>query len=133
MPLLLLATMLFAMLIVGACQPITAEKATLPWRSEADESAATLDGLNESQSAVALNAGEQLAEALGVEPESISLVSMEAVDWPDASLGCPQPDMMYAQMITPGYAITFSVDDTLYEVHTTESPDGPAVYCPDKK
>ena len=125
----LLATMLLAMFVAGACQPITAEKATLPWRSEMDNSADAMDGLSETEAALAVRAGEELADSLGVEPDSVTLVSMEAVDWPDASLGCPEPDMMYAAMITPGYMITFSVDETLYEVHTTADPDGPLVQC----
>ena len=27
--------------------------------------------------------------------------------WSDASLGCPQPDMGYAQVVTPGYLVLF--------------------------
>ncbi len=47
-------------------------------------------------------AREDLARRLGLAPEAIRLVSVEAVEWSDASLGCPQPGMMYAQVITPG-------------------------------
>lgn len=33
----------------------------------------------------------------------------------DASLGCPQPDAMYAQVLTRGYIITFTVQDQVYD------------------
>ena len=52
---------------------------------------------------------------------------VEQIDWPDSSLGCPQPDMMYAQVITPGYRVVLALDDQEYVYHTTTSR---AVYCP---
>jgi hypothetical protein len=59
-----------------------------------------------------------LAQRLGVAEEEIAVKSLEATEWPDASLGCPQPGVMYAQMITPGYRVILEVDGQVYEVHT---------------
>ena len=60
-----------------------------------------------------------LAGRLSVRPESIELVGeVEAVTWPDASLGCPEPGMMYAQVLTPGYRFTLQSGGTLYRYHT---------------
>ena len=42
---------------------------------------------------------------------------MEAVDWPDASLGCPQPDMVYTQVPVDGTLILLSVAGQVYEYH----------------
>ena len=55
---------------------------------------------------------------LGIAATTITVRSVEAVDWPDASLACPQPGMMYAQVITPGYRIVLEVDGKSYEYHT---------------
>jgi hypothetical protein len=63
-------------------------------------------------------ATEDLAEQLGVEPEEIRLISVEAMEWSDASLGCPQPDMMYTQVITPGYKVVLEAQGERYEYHT---------------
>jgi hypothetical protein len=63
-------------------------------------------------------AKEDLVDKLGLAPEAIQLVSVEAVDWPDASLGCPQEGMMYAQVITPGFLIVLEVEGQTYEYHT---------------
>ncbi len=45
---------------------------------------------------------------------------MEAVDWSDASLGCPEPGQVYAQVITPGYRVLLEAAGKEYEVHTDQ-------------
>ncbi len=59
-----------------------------------------------------------LAGRLGVEPGSITLVSAELVEWPDASLGCPQPGMVYAQIPADGSLIILSHGGAEYRYHT---------------
>jgi hypothetical protein len=63
-------------------------------------------------------AREDLARRLGLASEDVGLVSVEAVEWSDASLGCPQPGMMYAQVITPGFLVTLEAGGETYEYHT---------------
>ena len=48
---------------------------------------------------------DDLSKRTGLPKSDIKVVSVEAVQWPDTSLGCPQPDMMYAEVVTPGYRI----------------------------
>jgi len=62
-----------------------------------------------------------LADRTGTDKEQITMVSVKAVDWPDASLGCPEPGMFYAQVITSGYRIVLSHDGERYEYHTDRS------------
>jgi hypothetical protein len=59
-----------------------------------------------------------LAQKLDVSVKQIQVITVEAVDWPDASLGCPEPGKAYAQMITPGYQIVLSVQGKKYEYHS---------------
>lgn len=47
----------------------------------------------------------------------LEVISLEAVEWPDESLGCPQPGMMYIQMITPGYRAVVTTGELNYAVH----------------
>jgi hypothetical protein len=61
-----------------------------------------------------------LVEQAGLAEEEIRLVSMEAVEWRDASLGCPQEGFMYAQVITPGYLIILEAAGQEYEYHTDQ-------------
>jgi hypothetical protein len=71
----------------------------------------------EAKEAVRL-ARENLAQKLGLSPEAIRLVSVEAVEWRDTSLGCPQPGMMYAQVITPGFRVVLEAGGKGYNYHT---------------
>ena len=53
-----------------------------------------------------------------VDEGDFHLVSSEGMGWSDASLGCPQEDMFYAQVLTSGYKVVFDLADTSYAVHT---------------
>jgi hypothetical protein len=66
-------------------------------------------------------AKDDLAQRLNVEAEGIQVVKAEAVQWPDGSLGCPKPGMMYNQMVTPGYQIILSAGGTEYDYHGNAS------------
>jgi hypothetical protein len=59
-----------------------------------------------------------LARKLGRTIYTIETVSVEEKEWSDSSLGCPQNDMMYTQVITPGYLITLSDGVKEYTYHT---------------
>ncbi len=65
-------------------------------------------------------ARQDLSKRLGMSLEEIEVQSVKAVEWPDASLGCPQPGMMYAQVITPGYRILLKAGDETYEYHSDQ-------------
>jgi Ferritin-like domain len=69
-----------------------------------------------------------IADDLGAPPETVQVVSMEPRNWPDTSLGCPQPDMLYAQVVTPGYLVLVDVSGKRIEYHTDER--GTVVRCP---
>lgn len=66
-------------------------------------------------------AREYLAGQLDVPIQEVQPVLAEAVEWSDASLGCPESGKAYAQVITPGYRIVLSVGDREYELHTDRS------------
>lgn len=68
-----------------------------------------------------------LAQQLGISPDAITVVTIEEVTWPDASLGCPQPGMMYAQVLTPGYRLVLEAAGKTYEYHAGR---GRVVSCP---
>ena len=69
-----------------------------------------------------------IAADLGLPPESVQVITIEPRDWPDSSLGCPQPDMLYAQVVTPGYLVLVDVSGQQLEYHTDER--GTVVRCP---
>ena len=71
-----------------------------------------------------------LMQRLGVTEEAIVVKSVEAVQWRNSSLGCPQPGMVYAQVITPGYRIVLQSGEKQYEYHSARGSKG-AVFCND--
>lgn len=64
---------------------------------------------------------KDLSEQTGSSPDEIILVSIEAVEWSDSSLGCPQEGFMYAQVITPGYKIVLETQGQQYNYHTDQT------------
>ena len=46
---------------------------------------------------------------------SIDFVSIEAVQWPDASMGWPEPGRSYAQVLTEGYRVRARAAGKLFE------------------
>jgi len=62
-----------------------------------------------------------LAQYLGQPPTVFTLTAATAQDWPDGALGCPAPKTAYAQMIIPGYQLTFSAANQTYTLHTTQN------------
>lgn len=64
---------------------------------------------------------EDLAKKINASASQIKIVEMKEVEWGDMSLGCPQPGARYAQVITPGYKVTFEYNQKQYEYHTDKS------------
>ena len=73
--------------------------------------------------ALAQPAIDDLAGRLAVAPESIAVVEINELDWPDASLGCPAPDMGYAQVITPGMQVILESGGQTYAYHGRSADD----------
>ncbi|MEW6401054.1 MAG: hypothetical protein AB1649_04600 [Chloroflexota bacterium] len=65
-------------------------------------------------------AAEHLAQKLQIDVALIHVAGIEAVTWPDASLGCPQMGMAYIQVLTPGYKITLEANGKTYPYHTDD-------------
>lgn len=62
-----------------------------------------------------------LAKRLNLSEEEIEVLEARSVVWPDASLGCPQPGMLYIQILMEGGLIRLSVQGIAYEYHAGES------------
>lgn len=70
---------------------------------------------------------QDAATQLGIDPSTVTVTAIEAVDWPDSSLGCPEDGGVYAPVISPGYRITVSDGKTPLEYHT--GPNDIIVAC----
>lgn len=63
---------------------------------------------------VALNIQNRISETLGVPAESIQIKAVEKMDWPNSCLGLPEGDEACAEVITPGWLLTFNIDNQVY-------------------
>lgn len=52
------------------------------------------------------------ADRTGLPVGDLVVIRSEFLEWPDGSLGCPEPDMVYPQVITPGYWVQIDAGGT---------------------
>jgi len=66
---------------------------------------------------------DALAERLGIPREEVEVVSYdpEPQNWPDASMGCPEPGRVYEQSVTSGYRVFLRARGQFYEVHMDQT------------
>jgi hypothetical protein len=72
-----------------------------------------------------------LADAMrrtGLARDAIRVLGAEAVTWPDGSLGCPEPGMMYTQALVPGYRVRLEARGAVLDYHA--SARGQPSLCP---
>jgi hypothetical protein len=60
--------------------------------------------------AIATAAVADLARRLAIDEAGIEVLRAEPVTWPDGSLGCPQPGMMYTQALVKGAQVILAVE-----------------------
>lgn len=85
-------------------------------------------GTNLSQSQASELARHTLAKQASLPIKNLTVDSAGPVQWPDSSLGCPQPGMNYMQMITPGYRVTI-LDTASGKTHSVHVGSGHAIVC----
>jgi eukaryotic-like serine/threonine-protein kinase len=72
---------------------------------------------------------DDLSQRARVNREAIAVIEVEAVDWSDSSLGCPEPGQAYLQVITPGYRLVLTAAGEQHHYHTRDADR--AIYCED--
>lgn len=63
------------------------------------------------------DATADLAGRLALEPDAITTIAAVLVTWPDAALGCPEPDRQYATVATDGALIELLAERSVYRYH----------------
>jgi hypothetical protein len=71
-----------------------------------------------SQDAVVQLLKASLSREIRLSEAAINLKEIEAVEWSDSCLGLSQPEEFCAQMITPGYQVTFTTAEKNFVVHS---------------
>ncbi|UCG73178.1 MAG: hypothetical protein JSV45_02000 [Chromatiales bacterium] len=60
-----------------------------------------------------------VAARLNVTAEDVAVISITARDFPDSSLDCPEPDMLYQQVITPGHQVIVEAEGRRFDVRVS--------------
>ncbi len=58
---------------------------------------------------------DDAAQQTGLDRSALIIVQDQAVVWPDGSLGCPQPGMMYTMALVDGYHVLVQAGDQLLD------------------
>ncbi len=92
----------------------TAQPASPSPTSRATE-AALPSPANEVPQALLNEIMEQTANATGVNMAELRVVQASAVTWSDGSLGCPEPDVSYIQVLVDGYWVVLEAGGETYD------------------
>lgn len=74
--------------------------------------------------AAAFLAKSLFAREIGVSAESVAVAEMAETMWSSSALGCPKPDQMYAQVMTPGYRIVVTNGQETATYHADQGAEG---------
>lgn len=70
---------------------------------------------------VALNVQNQISATMGVTVGSIQIKQVEKKDWPNSCLGLPKDNESCAEVITPGWLLTFDVNGHEYKYRVDQT------------
>ncbi len=115
--------------------PATPDVSAAPTREPVPAAPTVVPGPTEGvPSEVVQQAVHDAAKQAGVAPGTVTVVSAEAVTWPNGAAGCPKMGFMYTDVITPGYHVVVEAGGTRYDyrgsqrsgsVSLCENPPGP--------
>ncbi|MCA1644491.1 MAG: hypothetical protein LC797_03155 [Chloroflexi bacterium] len=131
-PLLLAATLLVSACAPSAGDQLTTPAAPAPSRVPASPVPSVLPGSVPSADPQPLveAALRDAAAHLGISAADLHVDQVDARQWGDSSLGCPQPGLMYSQIVTPGFVIIISGAGKQLEYHSDTR--GPVVLCQER-
>ncbi len=118
---LLLGVLAAASLLLAACGPAATpsqDESPLSTPTASEPAPTAGEPTVPPEAAEVTQVKQDLAQRLNVAVDQIRVVSVRAVDWPDASLGCPKPGMSYADVVTPGFEIILEANGQEYAYHT---------------
>ena len=63
-------------------------------------------------------AKRDLSNRLALGADEIQLVQAQSITWPNGSLGCPRPGLVYPQVEMDGWLVRLRANSRLYEYHS---------------
>jgi len=85
----------------------------------ADEKPAASGVIGEVPDELLHNIYDDLEQQTKANRSKFTLLTAESVQWPDGSLGCPEPGQMYTQAIVDGYRVVIEHAGDTYDYHAS--------------
>jgi hypothetical protein len=118
-------TLIAAMWVVGGCSAASSSNGPSgPLDLSSDQptqESASPAGSNDLPASVLDPVVAEVARLASVPIDQVIVVSAEDVTFPDGSLGCPQPGMVYTQALVDGYKIVAEAGGKTYDFRGTGS------------
>jgi hypothetical protein len=106
-------------LLLAACGPSTTPTPTPIFGAATTPPVSGATSVVPPQSAAVVDAAlTDAASHLNVSRDTLRVDQVESRDWPDSSLGCPQPGELYSQVVTPGFEVMIASGSHRLEYHT---------------
>ena len=109
-----LAVILSIAVLLTACAPQLAQSSPTPQQVLGS----TPTVVNDQENTVISAAKSALAKQLQISVDSIQLMDIQQVQWPDGCLGVQQPGIMCAMHVVDGYKVMLSANDQTHEVRS---------------
>ena len=110
----ILAAFLLITVALTSCAPPLAQNNPTPQQV----SGSTPTVVNDQENTVITAAKSMLATQLQISVDSIQLMDIQQVQWPDGCLGVQQPGIMCAMHVVDGYKVMLSANDQTHEVRS---------------
>jgi hypothetical protein len=108
-------TLLAAVWIVGGCSAASSSDEASLTPSSAQPSQANPSESIDLPTSVIDPVVAEVAKLAGVPADQVTVISAEAVTFPDGSLGCPAPGVAYTQVLVDGYKIVAEAGGKTYD------------------
>ena len=119
-------TVLAAVWVVGACTGASTSGSNgssqrPPFVPPSVEPAASASGPIDLPASILDPVVAEVARLAGVPLDQVTVISAEAVTFPDGSLGCPVSGMFYTQALVDGYKVVAEAGGATYDFRGTGS------------
>lgn len=115
MVLVIRITLIAALWVVGGCSAASSSNGPLNPASDQPTQENAGPGAVGLPASVVDPVVAEVARLAGVPVDQVVVVSAEEVTFPDGSLGCPQPGMVYTQAMVDGYKIVAEAGGKTYD------------------
>jgi hypothetical protein len=119
MMLVIRITLIAALWVVGGCSAASSSNRPLTPASDQPTQESAGPGAVDLPASVVDPVVADVARLAGVPLDQVVVVSAEAVTFPDGSLGCPQPGMVYTQAMVDGYKVVAEAGGKTYDYRGT--------------